>query len=78
MRTAGQNVRQNFGNAVDRIDDELDAELVSECLHEVELRSRRAIRTFDIRNRAVSRHDAQLARFEDLVQQRRGRRTGTE
>ena len=47
MRLAGIEVRDDFRNAVDRLDDEFDAQVFSELAHQVELGTRRPVGALD-------------------------------
>ncbi len=71
VRLAGDHMRQDFRDAVDRIDHQLDTELPGERADQVELGPGRPIRTLEVGNRAVTRDDTQLAGFEHLVKERR-------
>jgi hypothetical protein len=75
---ARHEVRNDFRDAVDGLDDQLDTEIVGEFPHEVELGARWPVRALDVADGAVARDDAQLTKFEDLVQERRRRRAGAE
>jgi hypothetical protein len=75
---SGNQVRDDFRDAVDGLDDQLDTEFVSEFPHEVELGARWPVRALDVADGAVARDDAQLTKLEGLVQERRRRRTGAE
>ena len=75
---ARHHVRNDLGDAVDGIDDQLDAQRVGEFPDQVEFGTGWPVRSFDIADRTVTRDDAQLSEFEYLVQKRWRRGTGTQ
>ena len=75
---ARDQVGQHFGNALHGFDDKLDAEVIGERLNEIVLGPGWSVRAINICGGAVARNDTKLADLEDLVENGRRRRTGTE
>ncbi len=78
MGPAREYLRQNFGNARDRLDNQGHAQFVGERLYEIEFRTGWSVRADRIGCWAVARNHTKLARLENLIQNGRGARAGAD